>query len=101
MLTASKLELMASWLQTLQSSVPAGKRLPLYGVVGATFLLGGYVFFFNTAKHPESNLSTSRKNQQLPGESHNKQAEGADHRLEVQSAQNFSSKRSTASLSKE
>ncbi|KAL3130966.1 hypothetical protein ABBQ38_000289 [Trebouxia sp. C0009 RCD-2024] len=52
-----------------------GKRLPLYGVVGATFLLGGYVFFFNTAKHPESNVSTSRKNQQLPGESHEKEAE--------------------------
>lgn len=59
----------------------AGKRLPLYGVVGATFLLGGYVFFFNTAKHPESTASTSRKNQQLPGESHNKQAEGEGYCL--------------------
>lgn len=76
-------------MHRVQPSVSAGKRLPLYGVVGATFLLGGYVFFFNTAKHPESNVSTSRKNQQLPGESHNKEAEGVTPCLELQTAQNF------------
>ncbi|DBA74689.1 hypothetical protein WJX79_008060 [Trebouxia sp. C0005] len=39
-----------------------GKRLPLYGIVGATFLLGGYVFFFNSANVPENS-----KTQKLPG----------------------------------
>ena len=57
----------------------AGKRLPLYGVVGGAFLLGGYVFFFYTAKHPETTANTSRKNQELPGEEHNKQAQGVLH----------------------
>jgi len=54
----------------------AGKRLPLYGVVGATFLLGGYVFFFNTAKQPGSTGNIDDKHKQLPGESEKKEGKG-------------------------
>ena len=48
-----------------------GKRLPLYGVVGATFLLGGYVFFFNSSRIPEDS-----KTQKLPGAEDKKQGKG-------------------------
>ena len=54
--------------------VDAGKRLPLYGVVGATFAFAGYAFFFNTAKHPAA--ASNPKSDKLPGEGQEKQAQG-------------------------
>ena len=62
----------------------AGKRLPLYGVVGATFAFAGYAFFFNTAKHPAA--ASDPKSDKLPGEGQEKQAEGTQallHDLEI------------------
>ena len=51
-----------------------GKRLPLYGVVGATFLFAGYSFYFKS-QHPDTSSSVTEKNSSMPGKNKEEQAE--------------------------
>ena len=60
--------------------------MPLYGVVGATFLLGGYTLFWNTAKDPSVTANTSDKKQELPGSNQKQDAKGRCHTMLVSSA---------------
>ena len=51
-----------------------GKRLPLYGVVGATFLFAGYSFYFKS-QHPDTSSGVTEKNSSMPGKQKEEQAE--------------------------
>lgn len=51
-----------------------GKRLPLYGIVGATFLFAGYSFYFKS-HHPDTSSGVTEKNSSMPGKNKEEQAE--------------------------